>query len=90
MGLKSVTIRDSRKKTLLVIFLKLHDWAGLISNGSVDKRFSSFYSKLNRLVNKHAPLKIVSKRKAKQLSKLWITRGLRKSIKNKERSLLLW
>ena len=59
------------------------DWAGLTSNGSVDKRFSSFYNKLNKLVNKHAPLKIVSKRKAKQLSKPWITRGLRKSIKIK-------
>ena len=66
------------------------DWAGLTSIGSVDKRFSSFNNKLNKLVNKHAPLKIVSKRKAKQLSKPWITRGLRKSIKNKERSLLLW
>lgn len=59
------------------------DWTGLISNGSVDKRFSSFYNKLNKLVNKHAPLKIVSKRKTKQLSKPWITRGLRKSIKIK-------
>ena len=28
------------------------DWTGLISNGSVDKRFSSFYNKLNKLVNK--------------------------------------
>jgi len=45
------------------------DWTALISNGSVDKRFSSFYNKLNKLVNKHAPLKTVSKRKAKQLSK---------------------
>ena len=59
------------------------DWNGVISNGSVDKRFSSFYNKLNKLVNKHAPLKIVSKRKAKQLSKPWITSGLRKSIKIK-------
>ena len=59
------------------------DWNGVISNGSVDIRFSSFYNKLNKLVNKHAPLKIVSKRKAKQLSKPWITSGLCKSIKIK-------
>ena len=55
----------------------------MISNGSVDKRFSSFYNKLNKLVKKHAPLKTVSKCKAKQLSKPWITRGLCKSIKIK-------
>lgn len=54
---------------------------GLISNGSIDKRFSSFYNKLDKLVNRRAPLKIVSKHKAKQLSKPWITRGLRRSIK---------
>ena len=59
------------------------DWAGLISNASVDRCFSSFYNKLNKLVNKHAPLKTVSKCKAKQLSKLWISRGLHKSIKIK-------
>ena len=39
--------------------------------------------KLERVVNKYAPLKIVSKRKAKQLSKPWITRGIRISIRKK-------
>ena len=42
-----------------------------------------FYNKLDRVVNKYAPLKIVSKRKAKQLSKPWITRGIRISIRKK-------
>ena len=45
--------------------------------------FSVFYNKLDRVVNKYAPLKIVSKRKAKQLSKPWITRGIRISIRKK-------
>ena len=54
-----------------------------MANDSVDKCFSSFYNKFNKLVNKHAPLRTVSKRKAKQLSKPWISRGLRKSIKIK-------
>ena len=39
--------------------------------------------KLERVVNKYAPLKIVSKRKAKQLSKLWITRGIRIAFRKK-------
>ena len=37
---------------------------------------SVFYNKIDRIVNKHAPLKSVSKRKAKQLSKPWISRGI--------------
>ena len=42
-----------------------------------------FYNKLDMVVNKYAPLKLVSKRKVKQLSKPWITRGLRISIRKK-------
>ena len=53
------------------------------SSNNVNKFFSSFYNKLNKLTNKHAPLKNISKRKAKQLNKSWITKGLKKSIKIK-------
>ena len=78
-------IRDYSRfsEEIFIYDISQTNWAGLISNGSVDKRFSLFYNELNKLVNKHAPLKSVSKRKAKQLSKPWITRGLRKSIKIK-------
>ena len=61
------------------------DWDNSMTYGSVDKCFSSFYNKFNKLINKHAPLKILSRRKAKQFSKPWITKGLRKSIKIKNR-----
>ena len=62
-----------------------HDWENFISNSSnnVNKLFSSFYNGLNKLTNKHAPLKNISKRKAKQLNKPWITKGLKKFIKIK-------
>ena len=53
------------------------------SSNNVNKFFSSFYNKLNKLTNKHAPLKNISKRKAKQLNKPWITKGLKKFIKIK-------
>ena len=43
---------------------------------NVDKYFSMFYNKVNKVINKHAPLKKVSSRKAKQLLKRWITKGL--------------
>ena len=57
-------------------------WNTLIENGGndVDRLFSSFYNKLNKIVNKHAPMKVLSQRKAKQLSKPWITKGIKASI----------
>ena len=59
------------------------DWSPLLSNNDIDKVFSTFYNKLNKFVNKHAPFCQLSKRKIKQLSKPWITNGLRRSIKIK-------
>jgi len=51
----------------------------------VDNLFSSFYNKFNKLINKHVPMKTISNRKAKQLSKPWITKGIRISIKVKNK-----
>ena len=49
----------------------------------VDITFSNFYNTLSGLVEKHVPLKTLSKRKLKHFSKPWITIGLKKSIKVK-------
>ena len=63
------------------------NWNAHLKNESSDVNniFSFFYNKFNKLVNKHAPMKTISNRKAKQFSKPWISKGLRKSItvKNK-------
>ena len=61
------------------------DWESILARtqGNIDIAFSKIYNKLNKLVNKHAPLKSLSKRKFKQFSKPWITQGLLKSIKIK-------
>ena len=55
------------------------NWKSAVSESTndVNKSFSTFYNKLNRIVNNHAPIKTISKRKAKQLNKPWITKGLR-------------
>jgi hypothetical protein len=45
------------------------------------------YANVDNCVNKHAPMKLISKRKVKQLSKPWITKGIRASIKIKNRLL---
>ena len=64
------------------------DWVDIVSrNETIDKAFSSFYNKLNKLMNKHAPLKPISGRKIKSFSRPWITKGIRKPIKMKNRLL---
>ena len=62
------------------------DWKHPVSekNNNVDQSFSAFYSKLNKTIDKHAPIKPLSTRKAKQRTKPWITKGLIKSIKIKK------
>ena len=52
---------------------------------NVDTAFSTIYRKLDKTANKYAPFKHLSNRKAKQLSKLWITKGIRTSIRLKNK-----
>ena len=60
------------------------DLTGAFSGlNDVKKSFSVFYNKLNKLLNKHAPFKLISKRKKKRLLKPWVIKGIRKSIKIK-------
>ena len=49
------------------------DLTGAVSGlNDVNKSFSVFYNKLNKLLNKHAPFKPISKRKKKRLLKPWV------------------
>ena len=45
------------------------DWDRIIANGNenVNNLFSSFYNNFNKIVNKHAPIKKLSNRKAKHI-----------------------
>ena len=60
------------------------DLMGTICNkADINKSFSTFHNTLNKLLNKHAPLKPISKRSFKKQQKPWITKGIRRSIKIK-------
>ena len=60
------------------------NWMTVFGNSEdVNFIFSSFLDNLSELVDKHVPLKKLSKRKAKLLSKPWITKGILISIKRK-------
>ena len=45
--------------------------------------FKSFYSKIPSIINKHIPVKQLSRREIKLKSKPWISKALRKSIQIK-------
>ncbi len=45
--------------------------------------FDDFYAKLSATIDKHAPLKQLSKKDIKYLSNPWITVGIKTSIKIK-------
>jgi len=54
------------------------DWNEIVDrdNVDVDRTFSFFDNKFNKMLNKHTPFKTLSKRRIKQLSKPWITKGI--------------
>ena len=61
------------------------NWEEVSGNCDVNKSFSHLYKTINHVVNKHAPLRDASVRKLKMLTKPWLTAGLRKSIKVKNK-----
>jgi hypothetical protein len=58
---------------------------GLSEINDINSQFITFYSKVSEIIDKHIPLKQLSKKDIKHLSKPWITPAIRKSliIKNK-------
>ena len=65
--------------------LSLIDWDEIFLKGDrdIDKTFCFIYKRINAILNKHAPIKLISRRQAKRLSKPWITKGIRTAIKHK-------
>ena len=42
--------------------------------------FDSFYNKISSIIDKHAPIKLLSRKERRIQSKEWVTAGIRKSI----------
>lgn len=92
-SIKENTIKTKRKARNFSNFSKEQflselSRTDLITKGNVDQKFSYFYKKLSKLVNKYAPLKKPSKQVCRNFSKPWITKGLRTSIKIKNKILM--
>ena len=51
-----------------------------VHGSDVNKSFFVFYNKLDRVINKHAPIKTISEHNVKQFNKAWISRAIRIAI----------
>ena len=68
----------------LVSEIQLIDWESVfISSASTCNMFKSFYSKISSIIDKHIPVKQLSRRELKLKSKPWISDALQKSIQIK-------
>ena len=61
------------------------DWSFNSSSNDVNVMFDTFYSRLSNIIDRHIPIKKLSAKEIKQLSKPWITSGIRRSIRIKNK-----
>ena len=54
-----------------------------VSEGNVDKSFLNFYNKITDILDKHVPIINLSLKGMKSINKLWLTKGILKSINQK-------
>ena len=69
----------------LLLDVQAIEWENMFKDKDINQTFDSFYSVINTTIDKHAPLKKLSKKEAKFQSKPWISQGIRKPIKTKNK-----
>ena len=69
----------------LLLDVQAIEWDNVFKENDINEIFDSFYSVTTNTIDKHAPLKKLSKKEAKFQSKPWISQGIRKSIKTKNK-----
>ena len=82
--------RDYAKvnKDLYLYDIKLMiDWHEIVNpEKNLNEKVREAINTLNKIVDKHAPLKLASQSKQRQLNKPWLTRGILKSVKRKQKT----
>ena len=61
------------------------DWSLATENIDTDLSFKTFLRLFHRVLDKHAPLKKTNKREKKEKIKPWVTKGIIKSIKVRDK-----
>ena len=65
------------------------NWSEVLGSESgttdVNTVFQSFYDRITEIINKYAPIRKLSRKEIKSLSKPWVTPGIKTSIRNKDK-----
>ena len=80
--------RDYSKfnKDLYLDDIKLIDWHEILNpEKNLNEKVQEAINTLNKIVDKHAPIKLASQSKQRQLNKPWLTKGILKSVKRKQK-----
>ena len=70
---------------VLLFLIKFQIYKIINSKGSIDLKFEQLLEKIKEIIEKNIPTRKLSKSKQKLISKPWITNGILKSIKYKNR-----
>ena len=84
--------RDYSKfnKDLYLDDIKLIDWHEILNpEKNLNEKVQEAINTLNKIVDKHAPIKLASQSKHRQLNKPWLTKGILKSVKREQKMYLL-
>ena len=76
--------RDYSKsnKDLYLDDIKLIDWHEILNpEKNLNEKVQEAIITLNKIVDKHVPIKLASQSKQRQLNKPWLTTGILKSVK---------
>ena len=74
------------KDTLYLDDIKLIDWHEILNpEKNLNEKVQEAINTLNKIVDKHAPIKLASQSKQRQLNKPWLTKGILKSVKRKQK-----
>ena len=66
--------------------MKLIDWHEILNpEKNLNEKVQEAINTLNKTVDKHAPIKLASQSKQRQLNKPWLTKGILKSVKRKQK-----
>ena len=88
---ESNSYRDwkSWNKVGFVEHFKNTRWEDLLRlhSDDADYSFEKFFENLNKMTETHVPLKNLSKKQLKRVSKPWITKGIKRSISNRDNLL---
>ena len=66
--------------------IKLIDWHEILNpEKNLNEKVQEAINTLNKTVDKHAPIKLASQSKQRQLNMPWLSKGILKSVKRKQK-----